>query len=80
MNHKIIIPIPVKKVYYPNKSVPVYQNSIQIGDGVVYTINKEKMAQTALNCDCDLTAMGKMVIREGDIIDELHITALYIKI
>lgn len=78
MKHKIVIPYPAKKVFYPIKPVPVYQKHIIIGEAVVRTNKGEKMAETALNEPFELKAMGTFVIRDGDIIDELHITAFEI--
>jgi len=78
MKHKILIPYPVKRVYYPDKPVPVYQFLTLIGEAIVDTNGKEKVAETGLNEPYDLRARGRFVVRDGDILDELHITAFEI--
>lgn len=73
MIHNIVIPFPVARVIYPHKSVPLWQNSKKIGSVSVGTCKGKKVAKTGLNEPLDLMARGKMVIREGDIINEFII-------
>ena len=79
MLHNITIPYPCQTVRYPIKSVPVWQNSIQIGTAVVHSHNKIKMAKSDLNSSYEFIARGKMIIREGDLINEYVIIGFDIK-
>jgi len=66
-------------VRYTTKSLPVWQGLIQIGIAVVHSHNKVKVAKSDLSSPYDLIARGKMVIREGDLINEYIIIGFDIK-
>lgn len=73
MQHKIIIPYPCASVIYPHKSVPVWQKTTQIGKASISTQRGVKMAKTDMDVPCEFIARGRLVLREGDIINEFII-------
>jgi len=79
MEHRIIIPYPCQTVRYTTKPLPVWQGLTQIGTATIHNHNKVKVAKSDLNSPYDLIARGKMVIREGDLINEFVIIGFDIK-
>jgi hypothetical protein len=77
--NKIEIPFKVKRVIVPTKSIPIYQKSNEIGKATIYISKGEYYAKTSLKEDCNFTCMGTLIIRDGDIIEEIHIEYLHIK-
>lgn len=73
MTHNIIIPYPCGTVVYPHKSVPLWQGTTQIGKASICTHKGVKMAKTDMDVPIDLIARGRLVMREGDIINEFVI-------
>lgn len=73
MLNKIIIPYPCASVIYPHKSVPVWQGTTQIGKASISTQKGVKMAKSDISEPIDLVARGRLVMREGDIINEFVI-------
>ena len=73
MLNKIIIPYPCASVIYPHKSLPVWQKTTQIGKASISTQKGVKMAKSDISEPIDLIARGRLVMREGDIINEFVI-------
>jgi len=76
MFHEIIIGMPVKRVFYPEKSINVYMDNKCIGLARIVQKNGKKVAKTEFETSEPLNAIGRMVMRDGDMVDEFHITAL----
>lgn len=76
MLHEIITDIATKRVIYPTKAIKVYVETECIGTAQIVSRNGKKWAKTEFETSEPLKAIGKMVIRDGDIVDEFHITAL----
>ena len=79
MIHKIIIPYPCSGVTYPYKPVPVWQGTNQIGKASISTHKGVKTAKTDFLEPIDLVARGRMVLREGDIINDFVIVGFEIQ-
>ena len=70
MNYEIIIPYPCNSVIYPHKSVPVWDKTTQIGKATISTHKGVKTAKSDINATNRFIARGRLILREGDIINE----------
>ena len=73
MTHNIIIQYPCSSVVYPHKSVALWKKTTQIGKASICTHKGVKIVKTDLSEPIDLIARGRLVMREGDIINEFVI-------
>lgn len=74
----ITIPFPARKIRYSHKTYDILSTTypyLKIGEGKIHKRKEDYFLDTKL--DLDFTALGNMVIHEGDLVDEFIIRKIW---